>query len=209
MTGGRDLSASSAIDFTPVTNAGVFWSDGDSEPKTQTISFTRDLSTSLARKRFDLRIFQGFNDPDLGVSTTEISLFSTNPLRNRIIDNYGAFLTFKNVDLSRNEADATEPHRLSFQIQNTSATASKSLRVQFDGSNLPDLDLGFTVPAESVSEVVQIDLSEIVQAISLFELLTDDDEPVFKHIRFINSVFIVDERVGNGIKSGTLGRGVL
>ncbi len=207
VTGGTELSASSATDFTPVSNAAVFWADGDAEPKTQTISFAQDLSTNLARKRFDLRIFQGFNDPDLGVSTTEISLFSTNPLRNRIVNNYGAFLTFKNVNVSRDEADDTQPHQLSFQVQNTSSTASGALRMQFDGSNLPDLDLEFNVAANSVSEIVQIDLSEIVQAISLFELLTDDDEPVFKHKRFINSVFIVDDRAGNGVKSGTLGRG--
>ena len=61
---------------------------------------------------------------------------------------------------------------------------SKALLVTFDGSNLPDLDLPF-IPADSVSDIILTDLSEVVQSISLFEFLSNDNEPVFKHKTFI------------------------
>ncbi len=205
ITGGTQLSAAAETDFTSIVNASVFWADGDSDPKVQTITFARDNVTAV-RKRFDLRLISALGEPDLGTSTTHISIFNSDPPFNRIVDNYGPFLTFKNVELSLNNGDSTLAHQLRFRIQNTSSVDSKALLVTFDGSNLPDLDLPI-VPSGNVSEIIQIDLPEVVQSISLFEFLSNNSEPVFKHRRFINSVFIVEDRSGNGVKAGTLGTG--
>ncbi len=206
LTGGTQLSGNASTDFDIIDNAVVFWGDGVTGTKTQTINF-KDDTASTVRRRFDLEIFPGAGEPDLGESITEISLFNSDGNLNRIVHNYGPFLTFKDVNLAVATVNLALTHQLSFRIQNTSSIDSKALVVTFDGSNLPDLDLPI-VPANSVTDVILVEqLSEIVQSISLFEFLTNANEPVFKHKRFINSVFIVENRAGNGVKDGSIGRG--
>ncbi len=119
ITGGTQLSAADG-DFTPIVNAGVFWADGDSSPKVQTITFDRDNVTTV-RKRFDLRLISNLGEPDLGTSTTQIAIFNSDPPFDKIVHNYGPFLTFRRVELSLNNEDSTLPHQLKFRIQNTSS----------------------------------------------------------------------------------------
>ena len=203
---GIALSAA-ATDFAPIERSGVAWADGDTTPRVRRVDFFGD-GVATVRKRFDLNIFSGIGQPDLGQSRAEIAIFNNDPPFNRVRHNYGAFVTFHRVRLGLQAGDVSQPHALVFRINNSSAIPSRNLFVVFEGSHFPNLRLDPIAP-HSISPPVTVFLPETVRAISLYENLSNADEPVFKHRYFINSVFEVENRVETDVLEGSIGIGVV